>query len=151
MRGPKNAQNARLQGNLGAAAEHRRPAAELRRAGRLPGRGAAEGTTLVSSFDPMQLLRFGRYAKGEMPMGYLFHAKLSRPLREAWPAAVLRVAAMHPDAALVDAVSIRRWREAGRAVHVWTVDDLREAAALTALGVDGIITNRPEELRKLWP
>ncbi len=134
----------------------------LRRAGRLSGSGAAKahgpeegrgeatpGTTLVSSFDPMQLLRFRRHAAG-VPMGYLFHSKLSRPLRDAWPAWVLRPAALHPEAALVDAVAMRRWRKAGYAVHVWTVDDLREVASLAALGVDGIITNTPGVLRKLW-
>ncbi len=120
--------------------------AVLRRAGRLPAKGAAEGTTLVSSFDPLQVLRFGRHEDGTLPLGLLFHAELALPLREAWPAALLRPAALHPDAALVDAVSMRRWRKGGYAVHVWTVDDPREARALAALGVDGIITNRPGEL-----
>ncbi|MCS6913369.1 MAG: glycerophosphodiester phosphodiesterase [Myxococcales bacterium] len=107
------------------------------------------GTTLVSSFDPFQLLRFERYAGGQVPIGYLFHHGLAGPLRWAWPAALLRPQAVHPDAALVDAVALRRWRRQGYFVHVWTVDDPREIAALTALGVDAIITNSPGRVRRL--
>jgi glycerophosphoryl diester phosphodiesterase len=29
-------------------------------------------------------------------------------------------------------------------VNAWTVDDAGEAATLTAMGVDGIITNKPD-------
>lgn len=42
---------------------------------------------------------------------------------------------------------VRRWHGRGRAVNVWTVDDPREIAWLAALGVDGIITNRPDVAR----
>ena len=50
---------------------------------------------------------------------------------------------MHPDAALIDAAAMRRWRRRGYAVHTWTVDDPTEVAALSALGVQAIITNLP--------
>ena len=101
------------------------------------------GTTLVSSFDPMQLLRFRKRAPAGPPLGFLFHREEARPLREAWIEPLLPVAAMHPDAGLVDAVSMRHWRSRGHAVHVWTVDDPREVALMVTLGVDAIITNRP--------
>lgn len=104
-------------------------------------------TTLVSSFDPMQLLRFTRLTPLKLPLGFLFHRQQPKPLREAWLSRFLPVVAMHPDAGLVDAVAMRRWRRGGHAVHVWTVDDEREVAALAALGVDAIITNRPGAVR----
>lgn len=107
------------------------------------------GTTLVSSFDPLQLLRFRRCAGTQVPIGYLFHHGLVAPLRWGWPAALLRPQAVHPDAALVDAVALRRWRRQGCFVHVWTVDDPRTIAALVALGVDAIITNAPGRVRRL--
>jgi glycerophosphoryl diester phosphodiesterase len=104
-------------------------------------------TTLVSSFDPLQLMRFTRLSSARLPLGFLFHRNQPRPLREAWLAHMLPIVAMHPDAGLVDAVAMRRWRQRGHAVHVWTVDDEREVAALLALGVDAIITNRPGAVR----
>jgi glycerophosphoryl diester phosphodiesterase len=38
---------------------------------------------------------------------------------------------------------VRAVREGGGELYVWTVDDSRRIAKLTALGVDGIITNDP--------
>jgi glycerophosphoryl diester phosphodiesterase len=111
------------------------------------------GTTLISSFDPFQLRRFADQAQKQrlpaVPLGYLFHRDQPRPLRRAWLAPLLPIAAVHPDAALVDAPALRHWRRQGYAVHVWTVDDPHEVAALCALGVDAIITNRPQQVRRL--
>lgn len=125
--------------------------ASLARAGRLTADGPGAGATLVSSFDPFQLARFKRHAGRSggqaVPLAFLFEREQPRPLREAWPARLLRVQAVHPGAELVDAAALRGWRRAGYAVHVWTVDDPREVAALATLGVDGIITNRPGAVR----
>jgi glycerophosphoryl diester phosphodiesterase len=102
---------------------------------------------LVSSFDPFLLLRFTRLA-AQIPTGLLFASDQSRPLRKAWAAPVLRPHALHPEAALVDAPRLRAWQAAGRLVHVWTVDAPAELRALAALGVDGLITNRPAAARR---
>jgi glycerophosphoryl diester phosphodiesterase len=103
---------------------------------------------LVSSFDPLLLGRF-RAAAPDVLTGLLFHRDESRPLREAWAAPVVRPDALHPDARMVSARAVARWRRGGRAVNVWTVDDPREIACLAALGVDGIITNRPDVARRV--
>ena len=118
----------------------------LRRAGRLAAadRGAAEHreTTLISSFDPLQLRRFRR-CTAELPIGYLFHREQGAVMRNLWRLPDLPLRAVHPEAALIDAVSLRSWRAAGLYVHTWTVDNPHEVAALCALGVDAIITNQP--------
>jgi glycerophosphoryl diester phosphodiesterase len=44
---------------------------------------------------------------------------------------------------LVTARLVRRVREAGGELYVWTVDDLARIRALEALGVTGVITNDP--------
>ncbi len=121
--------------------------AEVLRRGRRP-----PGTTLVSSFDPFQLWRFARAAADllqtrQLPLAYLFHRDQARPLREAWLSSLLPLRALHPDAALIDAVAMRRWRTQGYFVHTWTVDAPSEIAALSALGVDAIITNTPAVAR----
>ena len=38
---------------------------------------------------------------------------------------------------------MRAVREGGGELYVWTVDDAAQIAKLTAMGVDGIITNDP--------
>ena len=119
--------------------------ADVLRRGRRP-----PGTTLVSSFDPFQLWRFTRTAAdllATLPLAFLFHRNQARPLRQAWLAPLLRLQAVHPDAALVDAVAMDAWRQRGYFVHTWTVDDASEIAALSALGVDAVITNDPARAR----
>jgi glycerophosphoryl diester phosphodiesterase len=109
-------------------------------------RHGAESRALVSSFDPLLLQRFRRVAP-EIATGLLFEHDQPRPLRQAWAAAFLRPTALHPEAALVDAVTLARWRSAGHLVHVWTVDDPAELRFLAALGIDAVITNRPAPAR----
>jgi glycerophosphoryl diester phosphodiesterase len=58
---------------------------------------------------------------------------------------------------LVDAGLVRAAHATGREVHVWTVNEPAEMAELLDLGVDGILTDRPDLLRDLlrergqWP
>lgn len=58
------------------------------------------------------------------------------------PARSGRIALVTP--ALIDQARTRGWP-----VHVWTVDDPHEMAQLLALGVDGVITDRPTVWRDL--
>ncbi|CAM3705335.1 glycerophosphodiester phosphodiesterase family protein [Isoptericola cucumis] len=58
---------------------------------------------------------------------------------------------------VVDATTVAAAHRAGRAVHVWTVNDPDEMRRLVDLGVDGIVTDRADLLRDvlrerhLWP
>jgi glycerophosphoryl diester phosphodiesterase len=103
---------------------------------------------LVSSFDPWLLLRFRRRAPA-VTTGLLFAHDQSLALRRAWSAPLLRPAALHPESVLVDARSVRAWHARGYAINVWTVDDPAELRLLSALGVDGVITNRPKFARSV--
>jgi glycerophosphoryl diester phosphodiesterase len=110
-------------------------------------RHEAEARVLVSSFDPLLLARFRAQATG-IPTGLLFAADQSRLLRQAWAAPLVRPTALHPQASLIDAVSLAGWRARGYTINTWTVDDPAELRCLAALGVDGLITNRPAEARR---
>jgi glycerophosphoryl diester phosphodiesterase len=109
-------------------------------------RHALGDRVLVSSFDPLLLARFSRRTRAAQT-GLLFAYDQSRPYREAWAAHLLRPTALHPESRLVDARALRQWHARGLAVNVWTVDDPAELRLLAALGVDGVITNRPKIAR----
>jgi glycerophosphoryl diester phosphodiesterase len=111
-------------------------------------RAGQQERILVSSFDPLLLARFRLHAP-RVATGLLFASDQARPYREAWAAPLVRPAALHPEGALVDARAVARWHGRGFMVNVWTVDDPAEVRLLTALGVDGIITNRPAETRSM--
>ena len=98
---------------------------------------------IVSSFDPFQLMRFRRL-QPDIATGLLYDADL---VRVAWLAGHVLPAALHPEASLINARRIAAAHRAGRAVNVWTVDDPREIRFLDTIGVDGIITNRPDVAR----
>jgi glycerophosphoryl diester phosphodiesterase len=49
---------------------------------------------------------------------------------------------LHPRQDLVDERLVNEAHRAGMSVNAWTIDSRREAAALDALGVDGVIADR---------
>jgi glycerophosphoryl diester phosphodiesterase len=83
------------------------------------------GTAAVAGF-------FQRVQAGEEPA----------PLRHV----ALQVPARYGDMALVDERFVDVAHGHGLAVHVWTIEEEAEMERLCALGVDGIITDRPTAL-----
>ncbi|HET9443747.1 MAG TPA: glycerophosphodiester phosphodiesterase [Acidimicrobiales bacterium] len=62
------------------------------------------------------------------------------------PHVALQVPRTFGDVVVVDERFVTAAHDAGLAVHVWTIDDEDEMAGLVALGVDGIMTDRPTAL-----
>jgi glycerophosphoryl diester phosphodiesterase len=58
---------------------------------------------------------------------------------------------------VVDRMVVRYAHHHGLEVHAWTVDRAEEMATLLDLGVDGLVTDRPDVLRdvlrarRVWP
>ena len=92
----------------------------------------------VSSFDPLALVRLRRL--GVAPLGLLYEKPEALEL-----APCLGVAWVHPWVGLLDEEEVRRLKARYR-VLAWTVNDRREAQALTAWGVDALVTDFPEVL-----
>lgn len=97
---------------------------------------------IVSSFSPFIV----RAARGCLPRSVpVAHLREHRLMQVAH--SFVRAEADHPAHTLVDESMMKWARRRGLRVNVWTVDDPAEARRLVALGVHGIITNRPGALR----
>jgi len=99
---------------------------------------------LVSSFDPAMLATFGVLAP-RLPRALLLNRTWYSPagLRLARPLG----GAAHIERTIAGPQAVRLLEGGGLVVNVWTVNDVREAQDLAALGVDGIITDVPGEIR----
>lgn len=100
---------------------------------------------IVSSFNPLPLIRL-RHEDRKIQLGLLYFEKLPTSLWESWMSPIIQPEALHPHHSLVDAASMERARKNGRAVNVWTVNEIDEAKRLADLGVDTIITDYPDKM-----
>jgi glycerophosphoryl diester phosphodiesterase len=94
---------------------------------------------LISSFNPLALQRF-RTIMPDVPIGYLYAQDwiFSPELMEKLPHE-----ARHPHHSIVDAEFMNWAHTNGYRVNTWTVNDPDRAIALHKLGVDAIITDKP--------
>jgi glycerophosphoryl diester phosphodiesterase len=118
--------------------------------------GAADRVCL-GSFSDAQAERLGsllpeacRYLPQGAATCHVLAAKSGSPGR-ACPAAYDLADLPHhlSGMVVVDAKVVAYFHERGIPVHVWTVDDEPEMRELLAIGVDGIVTDRPDVLRRV--
>jgi glycerophosphoryl diester phosphodiesterase len=109
----------------------------------------------VGSFSEKRLRAFRRAVSRPVPTSYgplavglgrLAPQRLTRRVLEGAGNA-FQVPARHFGVQIVTPAFVERAHRAGRPVHVWTVDEPEEMAALLDLGVDGLITDRTDVLR----
>jgi glycerophosphoryl diester phosphodiesterase len=105
------------------------------------------GRCIVSSFNPASLRRLASACC--VPTGLLYPTDgagglKDRLTQQPWLAALLPVYALHPREDRVDAQLVRRAHLRGLAVNTWTVNDPARMRELFDLGVNGLITDRPD-------
>lgn len=100
---------------------------------------------LLSSFDPFLLSAIGALAP-RVPRAWLVHPKESPPFDVmAFAARRPIVHAVHPSREQLTEARVRTLRSHGMLVGAYTVNDHEEAQRLAKLGVDWVITDRPDE------
>ena len=107
---------------------------------------AMEKRVLFSSFNPFVLRAMKRLAP-DIPAGLLYREDLPIHLRRAWLAPLIPHEARHPRSPMVTDSTVQWCHARSLRVNTWTVDEPAEMRRLIALGVDGIITNKPDALR----
>ena len=102
---------------------------------------------LCSSFD-LLTLRALRQAAPELLLGCLYSYPPTT-LVQGWLArlAAGRDTALHPHFSMVDGLYMQRARRRGQHVNVWTVNEPDDIRRMRDLGVDAIISDRPEVVR----
>ncbi len=100
---------------------------------------------LASSFDPAVLAGLATLAP-RIPRAILVH-RTRWHLLHAGLALPLAAAAVHLERTLTRPELVRSLRARGLLVNVWTVNDPGEARDLAALGVSGVISDAPGEMR----
>jgi glycerophosphoryl diester phosphodiesterase len=101
---------------------------------------------IVSSFDPVALSAFGAAFPG-IPLAFLYYRGVAMDTRvmmkdiahQAW----------HPYFRETGKVAVEAAHGRGQLVNCWTVNQSRCARRLVAMGVDGLITNRPDAMLAL--
>ncbi len=110
---------------------------------------------IVGSFSDVRLRRFrtlagDRVATSAGPLETLRFVLSARAGRSAAIRAdALQVPVRQGRVTVVDRVVVEAARKLGKQVHVWTINDPDDMAELLDLGVDGLITDRPDLLREL--
>lgn len=103
---------------------------------------------LISSFNPLRLRRMRRIAP-QLPLGFLHDHSAPLSLRLMAQVALLglQTQADHPHESEITSKYLIRARRRKQRVNVWTVNDPERMRELVSLGIDTIMTDRPDVLR----
>lgn len=108
---------------------------------------------IVGSFSDARLRRFrrlaGHVATSAGPREVLGTRTRSWARRPSGGGAAVLQVPVKAGVRVVDAAFVAAAHAAGKHVHVWTVNDEAEMRRLLGLGVDGIITDRPDILQRV--
>jgi glycerophosphoryl diester phosphodiesterase len=100
---------------------------------------------LISSFNPFALWRTRRLVP-DLSLALLYSENQRIHLRDRWFAFLSHPDALNPSFHMATQKHVHWAKSKGYRLYVWTVDEEPEMHRLIALGVDGIITNKPDLL-----
>ncbi len=117
--------------------------------GRLTRMREVGGSRLISACSPTEAL--GLRTRGWLRSAGLGRLERTGPLRGFAPVRgqLAQVPVRHGPITVVDPDVLAAAHEAGLEVHVWTVNDADRMRRLLDLGVDGLISDRPDVLREV--
>lgn len=104
-----------------------------------------ESRTLVSSFDA-DVLKAVRELDAQAPLGFPWQSGLRDPVRRSL---ALKCRMMLFEVGGLSEKKVRRCREVGHEVWVYTVNEPEEMRRVMDLGIDAMITDRPDLLARL--
>lgn len=115
----------------------------------------AERRVCLGSFNERRIRRAYKLASGRIAVSHstvgTLALKLTRPALLgrllAGPGVALQIPESFRGLRIVSSRLIASAHAAGKDVHVWTIDEAADMRRLLDLGVDGIVTDRPEVLR----
>jgi glycerophosphoryl diester phosphodiesterase len=110
------------------------------------GQTHAAERVLISCFNPLSLSR-ARSLNPRLSRGLLYASYLPIFLSRAWLRPMARPHALHPNFSMVTPKYVAWARRKHYRINPWVVDDPSETKRLIALGVDSIMTNKPDVLR----
>lgn len=108
-------------------------------------REGMQSRVLVQSFDPVAVQRV-KEADSSLSTLLLMNYRSPDPAREALQVGAEGAAIRHD---LVSAETVRNLRDHNLKLFVWTVNEVEDIRRMLALGVDGIISDFPDRVRKL--
>jgi glycerophosphoryl diester phosphodiesterase len=102
---------------------------------------------ILSSFNPLTLQRF-RAILPDVPIGFLYAPNMPVDVQALMRQIGLPHEARHPYYGMVDSAYVAWAKGEGYRVNTWTVNDPAHAVELCNIGVDGIITDKPDVILK---
>jgi glycerophosphoryl diester phosphodiesterase len=108
-------------------------------------RHGMEKRVIVSSFNPLTLERF-RAILPDVPIGYLY-SPVEQPFADRID--VLPHEARHPYHEMIDEAYMQWARQNRYFINTWTVNDPARTRELRALGVNAVITDKPDVMREV--
>lgn len=107
----------------------------------------------LAAFSYRRIRAFRRRFRDRVATNLAPHEILLMKLFGWTPGSSPRIAQVPPDAGPMTLVTerfVRRCHRRGIPVHVWTIDAPEEMERLLDVGVDGVMTDRPERLRDVF-